>query len=94
MTLAEKILAAHSNKDRVNPGEFISVNADVILANDITAPIAIREFHRLGAGRVFDPGKIILVPDHFCPNKDIHSAEQARLMREFAREHKLVYFEV
>ena len=94
MTLAEQILSAHCGKSKVSPGEFISVNTDVVLANDITAPIAIREFHRLGVSKVFDPNKIILVPDHFCPNKDIHSAEQAKMMRDFAREHKLVYFEV
>ncbi len=94
MTLAEQILAAHSGKSKVSPGEFISVKTDVVLANDITAPIAIREFHRLGVSKVFDPNKIILVPDHFCPNKDIHSAEQAKMMRDFAHEHKLVYFEV
>ncbi len=65
-----------------------------MLSNDITAPIAIKEFDRLGVTKVFDPEKIVMVPDHFCPNKDIHSAEQAKMMREFARKHGLVYFEV
>ena len=94
MTLAEKILAAHSGKASVSPGDFLSVRTDLVLSNDITAPIAIREFERLGVPTVFDPGKIVMVPDHFCPNKDIQSAGQAKMMREFARKHKLVYFEV
>ncbi len=94
MTLAEKILAAHSGKEKVSPGEFINVRVDLVLANDITAPLAIKEFQRLEVPKVFDPTKIVMVPDHFCPNKDIQSAEQAKLMREFAKEQGLIYFEV
>lgn len=94
MTLAEKILAAHSGRSVVSPGEFLNVKVDLVLANDITAPLAIKEFARLGVARVFDPRKLVMVPDHFCPNKDIPSAEQAKLMRAFAREHGVVYFEV
>ncbi|MDH5695503.1 MAG: 3-isopropylmalate dehydratase large subunit [Dehalococcoidia bacterium] len=94
MTLAERILAAHSDKKKVSPGEFINVRADLILANDITAPIAIREFQRVGIDKVFDPKKIVMVPDHFVPNKDIASAEQAKLIREFAHKHGIIYFEV
>jgi 3-isopropylmalate/(R)-2-methylmalate dehydratase large subunit len=94
LTLAEKILAAHCGKDKVSPGEFISVKTDFVLSNDITAPIAIKEFNRLGVPKVFDPKKIVMVPDHFCPNKDIQSAENAKMMREFAYKHGLVYFEV
>ncbi|MFH0941612.1 MAG: 3-isopropylmalate dehydratase large subunit [Chloroflexota bacterium] len=94
MTLVEKILAAHTGKARLVPGEFLSVPVDLILANDITAPIAIREFRRIGVTRVFDPAKVVLVPDHFVPNKDIASAEQAKLMREFAREQGILHFEV
>jgi 3-isopropylmalate/(R)-2-methylmalate dehydratase large subunit len=94
LTLAEKLLAAHSGKKKVSPGEFLNVRLDMVLANDITAPLAIKEFDRLGVGKVFDPKKIVMVPDHFCPNKDILSAEQAKMMREFARKHDLVYFEV
>jgi len=94
LTLAEKILAAHSDKKQVSPGEFINVRVDLILANDITAPIAIREFRRIGVKRVFDSKKVVMVPDHFVPNKDIASAEQAKLMREFAREQEVIYFEV
>ena len=93
MTLAERILAAHAGKKSVSPGEFISARVDVVLSNDITAPIAIREFQKLGVKRVFDPGKIVMVPDHFVPNKDILSAEQAKLMREFAKEQGINYFE-
>ncbi len=94
MTLVEKILTTHTDKKKVSPGEFINVRVDLILANDITAPIAIREFQRTGVARVFDPKKIVLVPDHFVPNKDIASAEQAKLMREFAYEQRVIYFEV
>ncbi len=94
LTLAEKILAAHTDKETVSPGEFINIRVDLVLANDITAPIAIREFRKMGVGRVFDPKKIVMVPDHFTPNKDIASAEQAKLVRDFAREQGIIYFEV
>ena len=94
MTLAEKVLAAHSGRDKVSPGEFINVRVDLVLSNDITAPLAIKEFQRLGINKVYDPKKVVMVPDHFCPNKDILSAEQAKLMREFARQYDLIYFEV
>jgi len=94
LTLSEKILSAHSSKKKVKPGEFINAKVDLVLANDITAPLAIKEFQRLGVSRVFDPAKIVMVPDHFCPNKDIQSAEQAKLMREFAKQQGLIYFEV
>lgn len=94
MTLAEKILAAHSGKDKVSPGEFLNVRVDLVLANDVTAPLAIKEFQRLEVNSVYDPERVVIVPDHFCPNKDIPSAEQAKAIREFARQHGLVYFEV
>jgi 3-isopropylmalate/(R)-2-methylmalate dehydratase large subunit len=94
VTLVEKILAEHSDNKEVSPGEFINVRVDLVMSNDITAPIAIREFKRLGVDRVFDPGKVVMVPDHFVPNKDIASAEQAKLMREFAREQGIIYFEL
>jgi len=94
LTLAEKILAAHSGRRELRPGEIINVKVDLVLANDITAPIAIREFEQIGARRVFDPQRVVMVPDHFVPNKDIQSAEQAKLMREFALQQGLVYFEV
>ena len=94
MTLAEKILAAHSGLDRVSPGEFINVRVDLVLSNDITAPLAIKEFQRLGVDKVYDPKRVVMIPDHFCPNKDILSAEQAKMMREFARRYDLLYFEV
>jgi 3-isopropylmalate/(R)-2-methylmalate dehydratase large subunit len=94
VNLVEKILAVHADEKEVTPGEFINVRVDLIVANDITAPIAIREFRRLGVSRVSDPSKIVMVPDHFVPNKDILSAEQAKLMREFSREFGVRYFEV
>ena len=96
MTLAEKLIAAHTDAaDRVRPGAFVEARVDVVLANDITAPIAIREFGRLGVDRVFDPERVVLVPDHFAPNKDIKSATQCQVMRNFARAQGIShYFEV
>ena len=77
------------------PGRLVEVRVDLVLANDITAPIAIREFERIGVGHVFDPQRVVLVPDHFAPNKDIRSAEQCRMMRDFARAQGIAnYFEV
>ncbi len=94
MNIAEKILAIHANKKEVWPGELISVRVDLVLSNDVTAPIAIREFERIGVKKVFDPQKVVMVPDHFVPNKDIPSAQQAKMMREFALEQGIIYFEV
>ena len=92
MTITEKILAAHAGLSRVSPGDLIMARVDVALGNDITSPIAIREFRESGAKRVFDKDRVILVPDHFVPNKDIASAMQAQLVREFAREQDLTWF--
>jgi 3-isopropylmalate/(R)-2-methylmalate dehydratase large subunit len=92
MTLAEKILAAHVGLEKVSPGQLIHVPVDLVLANDITAPIAIREFERIGVGRVFDRSKVVLVADHFVPNKDIKSAEQCKVMRDFARAQRLTHY--
>lgn len=94
MTLVEKILAAHCGRSSVSPGEFINPHVDLILANDVTAPIAIREFRRIGIDRVFDPSKVVMVADHFVPNMDITSAEQAKLMREFCLEQGILHFDV
>ena len=95
MTITEKILAAHAGKAEVVPGELINAKLDLVLGNDITAPVGIKEFERIGIDRVFDPHKIALVPDHFTPNKDIKSAEQAKILRQFARKHRIVnYFEI
>lgn len=95
MTITEKILASHAGKEEVHPGELIDAKVDLILANDITAPIAINEFKKVGAKKVFDKTKIALIPDHFVPNKDIASAEQCKILRDFSREQNLnLYFEV
>ncbi|MFA4858766.1 MAG: 3-isopropylmalate dehydratase large subunit [Candidatus Margulisiibacteriota bacterium] len=94
-TITQKILAAHAGKKSVEPGELVQVKVDLVLGNDVTAPPAIKEFHKIGAKAVFDKNKIALVPDHFTPNKDIKSAEQVKMMREFARKFGIVnYFEV
>jgi len=95
MTITEKILARHAGLDHVSPGDLIEVSVDMALANDITAPLAIKVFEEIGARRVFDPYKIALIPDHFVPNKDIESAEQAKAMREFSMQQKIAhYYEV
>lgn len=91
MTMTEKILAAHAGCEKVEPGQLIRANVDFLLANDITAPQAIPEFDKIGRP-VFDPDKIALIPDHFIPNKDIKSAEQAKVMRDFARKHKINHY--
>ncbi|OGO52566.1 MAG: 3-isopropylmalate dehydratase large subunit [Chloroflexi bacterium RBG_16_68_14] len=93
MTLAEKILAAHSGKKEVSPGDLINVQVDLVMANDITAPIAIEQFRKLGVKDVFDKERVVFVPSHFAPAKDIASAEQCRVMRNFARETGIVYYE-
>src|SRR3990172_10899114 len=95
MTITEKILAAHSGRKEVSPGELINAKVDLILANDITAPIAISEFKKIGAKYVFNKDKIALVPDHFTPAKDIKAAEQCKMLREFSKEYNIShYFEV
>jgi len=95
MTMTQKILAAHTEHDEVYPGQFIEADLDVVLVNDITGPVAIREFERMGTGDVFDKEKIVLTPDHFTPNKDIKAAEQAKELRSFAVEKEIInYFEV
>jgi 3-isopropylmalate/(R)-2-methylmalate dehydratase large subunit len=92
MTITEKIIAAHVGRDEVHPGEFHFVPVDVVMANDITAPLAFEQFERTGAKRVFDPERIILIPDHYVPNKDVRAAQQATVLREFARKHHLPYY--
>jgi len=91
MTMTEKILASHAGLDWVAPGQIVRCKVDLVLGNDITAPPAIKEFERIGRP-VFDKGKIALVPDHFAPNKDIKSAENCKVMREFARQHDIVHY--
>ncbi|MCD6292417.1 MAG: 3-isopropylmalate dehydratase large subunit [Deltaproteobacteria bacterium] len=94
-TITEKILAFHSGIDEVVPGQLIEARVDIALANDVTAPIAIAEFEKLGVDKVFDDERVLLVPDHFTPNKDIKSAEQSKILREFVKKYELKnYFEI
>jgi len=94
-TITEKILLAHINKKSIRPGEFIWVKVDFTLGNDITAPIAIEQFEKYGAKKVFDNKKIALIPDHFTPAKDIKSAHQVKRLKEFADKYKIKhYYEV
>ncbi|MDR3195566.1 MAG: 3-isopropylmalate dehydratase large subunit [Endomicrobium sp.] len=90
--ITEKILAAHCGKKIVEPGEFIEPKVDIALANDVTAPLAIKEFRKSGVKKVFDKNKIALVMDHFTPNKDILSAEHVKFVREFAKEQKIKHY--
>ena len=95
MTITEKILCVHTDLQEVHPGMLINARLDIALGNDITAPIAISEFRKTGAKQVFDREKVVIVPDHFTPNKDISSAEQSKILRDFAREQSLThYYEV
>ena len=92
MTITEKIIAAHAGLMEVRPGQFVYADVDVCLGNDITAPIAIEEFEKAGIKKVFDSEKIVLVPDHFTPNKDIKSAQQSKSLRLFADKHHLRHY--
>ena len=92
MTMTEKILAAHAGKKQVEPGELIEAKVDLALANDITAPLSLEEFEKLGAASVFDPDRVVFVLDHFTPNKDILSAENCKTIREFAMKHRITHF--
>jgi 3-isopropylmalate/(R)-2-methylmalate dehydratase large subunit len=92
MTITEKILAAHAGKSSVEPGEIVEARIDIALANDITAPLSLEEFEKAGAQSVFDKERVVFVLDHFTPNKDIQSAENCKMIREFAQKHGIVHF--
>ncbi|MCX8111492.1 MAG: 3-isopropylmalate dehydratase large subunit [Syntrophorhabdaceae bacterium] len=92
MTITEKILAAHSGRDVVEPGEIIDANVDIVLANDITAPLSLEEFEKVGAKKGFDQDRVVFVLDHFTPNKDIISAENCKKIREFSRKYGIKHF--
>jgi 3-isopropylmalate/(R)-2-methylmalate dehydratase large subunit len=95
MAMIEKILADHADKDKVKPGELINAKLDIVLGNDVTTPVAIKEFNKIGVDQVFDQERVVIVPDHFAPNKDINSAEQCKFIREFAQDKELLnYFEI
>lgn len=95
MTMTQKILAAHAGLDEVHPGQMIQVKLDLVLGNDVTTPVAIDEFKKIGINKVFDKSKVAIVPDHFTPNKDIKSAENCKLVREFSRSMEIEnYFEI
>lgn len=95
MTMTQKILAAHAGLDKVEAGQLIEANLDLVLGNDITSPVAINEMKKMNEQSVFDKEKIALVMDHFIPNKDIKSAENCKCCRDFANEHEIVnYFDV
>ena len=95
MTMTQKILAAHAGLEQVTVGQLIEADLDLVLGNDITSPVAIREMEKFNTQKVFDKDKIALVPDHFVPNKDIKSAEHCKCVRNFARKNEITnYFEV
>lgn len=92
MTITEKIFAAHAGLESVKPGDLITAKVDLTLANDITGPVAVKEFKKIGSDKVFDKDRVVFVPDHFVPNKDIKSAEQVKMLRDFSREMDLKNF--
>lgn len=92
MTMTQKILAAHAGLESVEAGQLIEADIDLALANDITGPVSIRELEKADMDQVFDREKVALVLDHFAPNKDIKSAEQCKVCREFAKKHNIVHF--
>jgi 3-isopropylmalate/(R)-2-methylmalate dehydratase large subunit len=92
MTIAEKILAAHAGLDEVVPGQLVECNLDLVLSNDVTTPIAVKTFKEIGTDKVFDPTRVLIVPDHYTPNKDINSAKQAKVARDFAREQGITHY--
>src|SRR4030043_1580942 len=92
MTITEKILASHARKKKVSPGELVEARVDLALGNDITAPLAIQAFEEMGAKKVFHRERVVLVPDHFTPAKDILSAEQCKVLRNFAKAHRLTHY--
>ncbi len=94
MTLAEKILAAHTDQKTVSPGDLINVRLDMVLANDITGPISIQEFRKIGVDKVFDRNKVVMTNDHFVPNKDIPSAQQCKIVRQFSLEQGIHFYDV
>jgi 3-isopropylmalate/(R)-2-methylmalate dehydratase large subunit len=92
MTVSEKILAAHAGLYEVHPGQLITAKVDLALGSDPTAPLAIEQFQKAGAARVFDRDKVVMVPDHFAPNKDVISAGKCKILREFAAEQQLTHY--
>jgi len=95
MTITEQILASHSGMEKVTPGDLINANVDIVMGHDLSIPEAITKLERIGVDRVFDQERIVIIPDHFTPNKDIQAAESCKRMREFARRHRIShYYEV
>ncbi len=92
MNITEKILADHAGLKEVQAGQLITAKVDITLANDITGPVAVNEFNKIGVEKVFDKDRVVFVPDHFVPNRDIKSAEQVKQIREFARAQNLTHF--
>ncbi|MBQ8374701.1 MAG: 3-isopropylmalate dehydratase large subunit [Clostridia bacterium] len=92
MTMTQKILASHAGLDSVEAGQLVLVNLDRVLGNDITSPVAIREFEGIGASTVYDKDKVTMVMDHFAPNKDIKAATQCKMCRDFCEKHSVTHF--
>lgn len=92
MTITEKILAGHAGLEAVHPGMLINARVDIAMGHDVTAPIAIEEFKKAGGGEVFDRDRVVMVPDHFTPNKDIQSAQHSKILQDFARQQRLSHY--
>ena len=93
LTLAEKILLAHTEADEIRPGDIVMVRCDVVMANDISGSVAFREMERMGARKVFDPAKVVMVADHFMPAKDAKSAELQRVLKNWSREQGVAFYD-
>src|SRR3989339_1397594 len=92
MTITEKIIAAHAGLDEILPNEIVEAKVDLVLANDITAPLSVDTLRKYGIKKVFDNEKVVIIPDHFTPNKDIKTAQEVKKLRQFAKDFKLKNF--
>ena len=93
LTLAEKILLAHTDADELRPGDIVMIRCDVVMANDVSGSVAFREMARMGATKVFDPSKVVMVADHFMPAKDAKSAELQRVLKDWSREQGVAFYD-
>ena len=92
-TLAEKILLAHAEVDELSPGDIVMVRVDTVMANDVSGPVAFRQMEQMGASRVFDPSRVVMVADHFVPAKDARSAELQKRLKDWAREQGVAFYD-
>lgn len=90
-TLAEKILSAHSDGADLKPGDIALIRCDLVLANDVSGPVAFRQMEKIGADKVFDPKRVVMVADHFAPAKDARSAQLQKVLKDWSERHGVVF---